>query len=1803
GVDNDEGGGGISVLFGDLTLNRVIVQDNVTSGDANTDGGGLFIDFDPENGGSGVNPTITITDSTFNNNTSGDRGGAIYLDPDSFADGGQFTFNLINSTLSNNTAFDDAGGLWINGGDVEHVLNVTGSTITGNTATTDSGGGIGGFSSSTWTINNSTITNNTAGDEGGGIDLASAVVTLNSSIVAGNTAATFPEGFDIIGPIISTTGHNLIGIIDGVTLTGTTTNNQTGTSGAPLDPNLGPLADNGGPTQTQLPNVGSPAINGGANALGLTEDSRGYTPRAQGGQEDIGAFESAAVEPNPNTAPLAAGDIVVLGYSSDGADAEFAIMPLVDLTAGDVIFFTDRGWDNANNRFVNSTEEPSQFTIAYTVPGGGITAGTVLDDVDLGIDISNFGAGILDTDGEQLLIYQTSGPLAAPTLVYGFNMNLAASNTSGWSTAAGPLDTQQSNLPPNGTAVTAVGQTNNAFGFAFQLGSEVDNAKYTGPATGADKAAWLAQVNNVGNWTTDDINPIDVTSSTFPTLTVGGAANNAPAIVVGDLSYTEGDNSGNPVVIDAAAMASDTEGNWDGGSLTIQITANNEAADEISIGDIGNITVNTGNGQISSSGVHFATATVNTATVTDGTLLTINFDATAGNATDARIQELVRAAGYRTTSDTPNTTARTATFTLSDDTDSTVDTATISVADAAEEVNLSVNVSTGTEAAGTVVTVTATASGNVTGAQTVNIAASGTGITAGDGTLSAAMISIADGATSGFVTFTILNDQRLEGDETATLTISTPSAGVTIGSTNTQNVTITDDETGAITFAADASNGENTSPTQNATLAITGSGSGTVGLDVALTVDATQTGGTATSGTDYTAYGTQMLTFSTGDGASNTSGNATLTVTDDQRLEGDETVILTIGSLSDTLDSQVSITGATHTATIEDNETGVIDFDIDDSNAESVDPTPNATLTITGSGTGTVGLDTALTVSATDAMTGSNQAADLSTAFGTQVLTIAAGDGTTIGSNNATLDVNDDQRLEGDETVDLTFTGTLSSTLNGQVSEGDATHTATIEDNETGVIDFIADQSNPESVDPTVNAVLSITGSGTGTVGLDTALTVSATDAGTGSATAGDLSAAFGMQVLTIAAGDGMVINSNNATLDVLDDTVFEPDDTVDLTFAGTLSSTLNGQVSEGDTSHTITIENDDNGLDAMIDGGGNLVIDESGGNTIDDLTISTDGTIVTITDATNPLGTGGIAGATGGGTTTITIPLAAFTGGIIINSLGNDDGLTVDFGGGANFGRTITFNGGSTMQTGGDDLFLQGGGTFASADYTFDNLNDGSIDITGNQTISYTGLEPITATITATDVTLNYSATAETIDVAPGGAGQTTVDSDAGEIVTFNNPTGTLTINAGATGGDTINVEGLGSGFTASLTIDGEGDTVNFQTAATNTGGGAVTVDADDINVNQTVDTSGGAITLTALNDVLFNAAGNLDTGMAATSTITITSDVDNTGGGAITMADGAFINGRNGDIVLDSTDTVTLGELITLQMVVIDSGAGSILDTADAGANDITAARVVLRSATGIGQGINFLETTLSNLEGNAGTGGVWIDNTGDVEIGGVTAMLTGISAGNNVDITTPNSLTVTESINSGGGNVALTTGVDTVINGTVLSGGGSITVEADNDVNFGAAGLLDVEMGGAGPITVVSDDDDAGGGAITMADGAFINGRTGDITLDSTGNVTLGELFTLADVTIDSGMGSILDTADADANDITADTALLNGATGVGQGINFLETTLTNLEADAGTGGLWLANTSDLEIGNVDAGTTGITANGNVAVDVAG
>ncbi|OQW91566.1 MAG: hypothetical protein BWK78_04215, partial [Thiotrichaceae bacterium IS1] len=105
---------------------------------------------------------------------------------------------------------------------------------------------------------------------------------------------------------------------------------------------------------------------------------------------------------------------------------------------------------------------------------------------------------------------------------------------------------------------------------------------------------------------------------------------------------------------------------------------------------------------------------------------------------------------------------------------------------------LSASATTGTEANQTVITVTATASAAVIGDQTVTVTV--TGVNANDYVLSGTTITIANGQTTGTVTFTIADDTEVESTETATLTLSNPSAGITLGATTSQTVSITDND-------------------------------------------------------------------------------------------------------------------------------------------------------------------------------------------------------------------------------------------------------------------------------------------------------------------------------------------------------------------------------------------------------------------------------------------------------------------------------------------------------------------------------------------------------------------------------------------------------------------------------------------------------------------------------------------------------------------------------------------------------------------------------------------------------------------------------------------------------------------------------------------------------------------------------------------------------------------------------------------------------------------------------------------------
>jgi hypothetical protein len=122
-------------------------------------------------------------------------------------------------------------------------------------------------------------------------------VSLKNTIVAHNTA---PTAADCSGAV-SSQGHNLDS--DGSCALG----GSGDLSG--VDPKLGPLQDNGGPTRTQALLPGSPAIDAG-DALGCPPTDQRGTARPQDGDGsgpavcDVGAYELVFVPPPPPPNPL-----------------------------------------------------------------------------------------------------------------------------------------------------------------------------------------------------------------------------------------------------------------------------------------------------------------------------------------------------------------------------------------------------------------------------------------------------------------------------------------------------------------------------------------------------------------------------------------------------------------------------------------------------------------------------------------------------------------------------------------------------------------------------------------------------------------------------------------------------------------------------------------------------------------------------------------------------------------------------------------------------------------------------------------------------------------------------------------------------------------------------------------------------------------------------------------------------------------------------------------------------------------------------------------------------------------------------------------------------------------------------------------------------------------------------------------------------------------------------------------------------------------------------------------------------------
>lgn len=239
-------------------------------------------------------------------------GGGIYNNARLTINASTVTGNL---GFTRNLKYSYGGGIY-NGSN--GVLTIDNSTLSANTAACGEMGcaGFGGgiFNVGEVLINNSTLSGNAAYahfnySQGGGIDNDLGIVTISNSTLSGNGAA---RGGGIFGGVTlqnSIVANNLAGgncsrteSSRGYNLSSDKTCNFSGPGDLNnTNPNLGPLQNNGGPTQTMALLEGSPAIDAG-NPSGCTDaqgnllktDQRGMPrpdPKETSGC-DMGAYES-----------------------------------------------------------------------------------------------------------------------------------------------------------------------------------------------------------------------------------------------------------------------------------------------------------------------------------------------------------------------------------------------------------------------------------------------------------------------------------------------------------------------------------------------------------------------------------------------------------------------------------------------------------------------------------------------------------------------------------------------------------------------------------------------------------------------------------------------------------------------------------------------------------------------------------------------------------------------------------------------------------------------------------------------------------------------------------------------------------------------------------------------------------------------------------------------------------------------------------------------------------------------------------------------------------------------------------------------------------------------------------------------------------------------------------------------------------------------------------------------------------------------------------------------------------------------
>jgi CSLREA domain-containing protein len=401
------GGGSSRVFQVDLNVTASILGLTITGGNTGSFGSG---------GGINNSGTLMLTNSTLSGNSAVFAGGGIL---------NSGTATLTNSTLSDNLATGEGGS----GGGISNsgTVTLTNSTLSGNSAVI--GGGI--YNNGTAMLTNSTLSGNLAVFEGGGIynylgiEGTPGTATLTNTIVGGNTLSDKVTPSDLAGhPVEAASTHNLMGPGGSGGLSNGVNGNIVVASAADL--HLGPLANNGGPTQTIALLTGSPAINAGTSGPGIpTTDQRGFARSATA--PDIGAYEvshliivTTAVDEDSGTADPSVGtgtslreainlansvagtDTIDFDIPGAGAHTINLLSALPNLTDPVIIDATTQpGFDPQTAvpvielNGVNAGATASAFVVAA---GSSTIKGFLIDRFQGGIVLSSDGNLVADND-------------------------------------------------------------------------------------------------------------------------------------------------------------------------------------------------------------------------------------------------------------------------------------------------------------------------------------------------------------------------------------------------------------------------------------------------------------------------------------------------------------------------------------------------------------------------------------------------------------------------------------------------------------------------------------------------------------------------------------------------------------------------------------------------------------------------------------------------------------------------------------------------------------------------------------------------------------------------------------------------------------------------------------------------------------------------------------------------------------------------------------------------------------------------------------------------------------------------------------------------------------------------------------------------------------------------------------------------------------------------------------------------------------------------------------------------------------